>query len=92
MNAGRNNVEERFYRERARRVEVEKKLAETKSALDERERQFAEQSKLLKALEIAYDPGSKAAMKRAACNLITCGATSNNRTNILVGLQWYGRI
>ena len=89
MSAPARTAEQLLYYERARCVEAEKRLAEKTAALDERDRQFENQSKLLKALEIAYEPGSKAAQKRAACNLVNCGISSNNRTNIS---RWIAKV
>ena len=81
-------AEERYYQEKARRVESDKKLDAVTLALEEAKRELEISNKLLRAIEYAYDPGASRG-KRGASNLVTCGTTSNNRTNIS---RWVGQV
>ena len=76
-------AEERYYLEKAKREASERKLATVTSALEETKRKLEKQSELLRAIEYAYDPTSKATKyTKGASNLVNCGTTSNNRTNL----------
>ena len=56
-------AEERYYLEKAKREASERKLATVTLALEETKRKLEKQSDLLRAIEYAYDPTSKAAKK-----------------------------
>ena len=76
-------AEECYYLEKARREASEKKLATVTSALEETKHKLEKQSELLREIEYAYDPTSKATKyTKGASNLVNCSTTSNNRTNL----------